>query len=52
MIEYLVDHCRIFSAIVPDIALPLTSMWSNTGNYLDGTTTLFAGFDIPQGTLS
>ena len=44
--KYLPDHCRIFSAIAPGMALPPTSLWSNTGNNLDLTTALFTGFDM------
>jgi len=50
--KYFHDDRGVFSAIVPDIALPPTSMWSNTGDDPDITTALIASFDIPQGTLS
>jgi len=30
----------------PGIALPPTSLWSNTGDYFDGTTTFATGFNI------
>jgi hypothetical protein len=42
--EYFFDHGRIFSAIVPDMALPPTSLWSNAGDDFDGAATFCARF--------
>jgi len=45
-IEYLPDHHRVFSAIAPGMALPPTSLWSNTGDDFYRTAAFAAGFNI------
>ena len=46
VIQYLLDHLGIFSAIVPDMALPPTSVWSDAGDHFELTTTLSASLDV------
>jgi hypothetical protein len=44
--EYLVDYCRVFSAIAPGMALPPASLQSDAGDDADIITTFATGFDI------
>jgi hypothetical protein len=46
--KYFPDHLRVFSAIAPGMALPPTSLWSNTGDYFDHATTFAAGFNVDK----
>jgi len=44
--EYFLDHQWVFSAIAPGMALPPTSLWSNTGDDLNVTAALTTGLNI------